>query len=354
MRITVNLKVKLWIFFDSNREINNRALIPPSSIIPPTTNLHTHYPAESSSSSSGQQSLEDQVSRDIIEASANNNISQTKERSNSGSHQDTPQQAQQERNHDSSPTLPRSIHKRHQLLEEQVNRKKKENEPLPPVGADVMPERLTTSSDSSSAPVLEPRTEPAANKPDVDINNGTKTIPTEKGATSVKTTKGSIPTAFSVSPATALSPSSSKKVSGNANNSVGSAGNGNGTGGGGGGMTSIRPASGNRSSKMSSKQGPGSNVTVPSGPTGAQNTARRVRLKLHEDSDTDSSEIGSVKSQAPTSAKGSSFSGSKGNATTSNKPSSINTSKSSSDGREPQKSNSVDVDDDFDDFYDNF
>lgn len=343
------------ILIHSNREINIPALIPPSSTIPPTTNLpHTHYPAESSSSSSEQHSLEDQVTGNVSEALTRNNISQTKETNNSGSHQGTPQQAQQGRNHDSSPTLPRSIHKRHQLSEEQVKRKKEENEPTPPVGADVMPERLTTSSDSSSAPVLEPGTEPATNKPDVDINNGANTIPAEKGATSVKTAKGTIPTAFSASPTTALSPSS-KKASGNANNSTGSGtGNGNATGsGGGGGMTNIRPASGSRSSKMSSKQGPGTNVTVPSGPTGAQNTARRVRLKLHEDSDTDSSEIGSAKSQPATLAKGN-FSGNKGNASTSSKPGSINTSKNTSDGHAPQKSNSVDVDDDFDDFYDNF
>ncbi len=329
-------------------------MIPPSSTVPPTTNLpHTHYPAESSSSSSGQHSLEDQVTGNVLDAPASNTISQTKETNNSGSHHGTPEQAQQEGNHDSSPTLPRSVHKRHQLLEEQVKRKKEENEPTPPVGADVMPERLTTSSDSSSAPVHEPGTALATNKPDVDINNGAKTIPTEKGATSVKTAKGSVPTAFSVSPATAFSPSSSKKASGNANNSTGS-GTGNGTGsGGGGGMTNIRPVSGSRSSKMSSKQGPGSNVTVPSGPTGAQNTARRVRLKLHEDSDTDSSEIGSAKPQPPALGKGN-FSGNKGNASSSNKPGSINTSKNISDGREPHKSNSVDVDDDFDDFYDNF
>lgn len=343
-----------------SRSGTNDASFPPSN---PPVSVSANLPqrdcssGSSSTSSSRQHSLDDQGDGNAVGVSGNDHNTlqqQIKEHSNLGSypHHGSPQVKQTiQQQPFPAPTLPQSVHKRHQQLqEEQVRKLSEEKETtLPPVGADVMPERLSASSSSDSfsvaakqsGAVLEAAATPtfattANNVVPVAINNGTKASPPEKGAGSGKTTR--------------MSSSSPAKKIGSGNN----VSNSNGSSGVSGGLRAQSKSSKGSTSGMKQGQSGGSAVTVPSGPTGAQNTALRVRrpgrLKLHEDSDTDSSEIGSGRNPSGGGVL------SKGN--TSSEQQRQGNGGSSQNKGEVKKSNvekmNTEVDDDFDDFYDNF
>lgn len=124
-------------------------------------------------------------------------------------------------------------------------------------------------------------------------------------------------------------------------------GNGNSSGSN---SSSTRPGSANKTGKVSpGLGGKQSQVTIPTGPIGAKNTARRVRLKLNEDSDTDSSEIGAGKPPGLL-VKGN-LAGNQGNAVAGQK---VDSATSKNEKKNQEKKFNEDVDDDFDDFYDNF
>ncbi|CAL8111588.1 unnamed protein product [Orchesella dallaii] len=299
--------------------------------------------SSSSASSSRQHSLDELVDPVANASKAKTQIlSQNQKDSDSASHQQqSPKAIPTQRS--SSSTLPQSAQKRHHQLQQQLRKSLVATKEGTPVGADNTPEHLSSTSPKSPAGAT---TQSAANIGDNNVTKGTGGAEKVSSAPSSQKTTKSSPTL-----ATTSSPSSGRtgdKVGNHNGMTAGTTGSANGNG-------TTGPT--NTRSPKTLKS-----ATTKPGQTGsgsAQNTGRKMRLKLnYDDSESDSSEIAPIKVfPSSTTSTTAALTGNQTNMNVNQtnvggqqQQSSINAGGSST--QQSSAANKPPEDDDFDDFFD--